>query len=101
MIQTSLVTIGSTLAAGLLIWIASSQLDIVKNQIGVQRDVTTATHLMREVAEKTEMEIARVDNHLNQVWPRLRVHGENIAILTRELEDLCECKIDLKKPEKF
>jgi len=48
-----------------------------------------------------EREISRVDFALNTIWPRLRVHDENLTLLKREIEALCNCDIQLNDPEKF
>lgn len=48
-----------------------------------------------------EAEVKQLHQNDTQQWPRLRTHGENIAILRTEIEKLCNCNLHLKEPEKF
>ena len=100
-LQTALTTIAATLMSGALIW-------IVNGQINLGRDnavILTKLDLQQEVYEETttalRLEVATLLDNQNRIWPRLRTHGENIAILTREIEKLCNCKVELKEPERF
>lgn len=48
-----------------------------------------------------EKELATLQQYVDQVWSRLRAGGVNDENLKRELERLCNCKIDLKEPDPF
>ena len=100
-LSTALTTIGSGLIVILLVWIASSQVSI-----GLAQAVsaTKQDHIITELAENTSRmnsDVERLDKLLARIWPRLRTHGENVTILKRELERVCECKLELKTPEKM
>ena len=93
-LNTILVSIGGTLAAALLLWIANSQLTLVTTTAVMAEQVQHMTQIQTEQAK-------RYDGLLNQIWPRLRAHGSNIAILAREIESICKCKVKLTEPEEF
>lgn len=67
----------------------------IEQSIGAQRRDTDE----RLTAARERIE--RVESRIKTVWPRLRAHGENIAILSRQLELLCQCKIELNQPQTF
>jgi hypothetical protein len=75
--------IGGTLSAAFIIWMTSSQLSITTSLARIQDKQLHFT------------------SRLDMVWPRLRSHGEDIAILQKEIEKLCQCSIQLTRPERF
>ena len=93
--------IGAALVVSLLLWIASSQLSIIKSQAVLQGDFQHQAEVFSNYNLIDKKEDIEVKEWLKQIWPRLRVHGENAIILKRHLEDVCACDIELKKPEKF
>lgn len=98
---TALTSVGATLAGGLLLWIASSQLTITTNLAVVTRNQEVIVEKLLDTTDSVEARLDSMTALMNQVWPRLRTHGENIEILRREIETLCDCEITLKTPEKF
>lgn len=118
-LSTALTTMGAALVTGLLIWIASSQLEINTNQavilsklefqetilesdrMKVQSDLRSLRELLSVQTESLQDQLDILEHNQNQLWPRIRAHGENITILKNDLEQLCNCKINLSEPEKF
>lgn len=99
--STVLSTVGAALTAGLLMWIASSQLTISTNQAVIINKLEAQKEVINISNNNTDLQIEILHERLNQVWPRLRAHGENIAVVKRKLEALCDCNIDLNEPEQF
>jgi len=56
---------------------------------------------LRGAAVSSEEDIRRLELSYNTIWPRLRAHGENLKVLTREIEELCNCEVKLTVPEDF
>jgi hypothetical protein len=100
-LTTALTSLGAALTGGLLLWIASSQLSITTEIAVVSRNQEVMVEKLTETTSATEIRLDAIAALVNQIWPRLRAHGENMEILRRELEELCQCKIDLKQPEQF
>ena len=98
-ITTVFTSIGGVLAAALLMWIATSQVEIVTTQAVILNNQEVQAEQLTASVEAQKQAVERLDHNFDQIWPRLRTHGENIAILTREIEELCDCKVDLKQPE--
>ena len=98
---TALVTIGSGLVTVLLIWIASSQLELNTNVALMQQQMTNQEDKLDVYIKEQSTQIGVLDRNQQRVWPRLRTHGENIAILKREIEKVCDCDIELEEPEQF
>ena len=100
-VSTALTTIGAGLTTVLLVWIASSQVELITRQAVILNNQEAIRMQINETTTAQRDQMARMELNLNRVWPRLRTHGENIAILTREIEVLCKCKIILKLPEEY
>lgn len=100
-LSTMLITIGSALIAALLMWIASSQLDINTKQAVILHKLESQEKLYTVDREDTRSQLALLLDNQNRIWPRLRAHGENIQILKRKFEEVCNCTIELKEPERF
>ena len=96
-----LTTIGAMLAGSLLIWIAANQVSIVTSQAVLQRDFQAQAKAILEYNTIDRAGDLEVKEWFKQIWPRLRVHGENVAILKRYMEDVCACEVELKQPERF
>lgn len=100
-IFTILQSVGGTLVAILLVWIAGNQVKIITSQAVLQRDFAAQAKALDSFTEGAKGKHTEVDSYLAQIWPRLRVHGENIEALRREIQALCGCIVQLKSPEKF
>ncbi len=100
-VTTFLTTMGAMLIGSLLIWIASNQVNIVTSQAVLQRDFQAQTRAFNAYNEIDRAGDLEVREWFKQIWPRLRVHGENVAILKRYMEDVCVCEVELKQPERF
>ena len=98
---TMLTSLGGVLMAALLLWIASSQLTLVTTTAVIQRDLQSQSEAIDNIHEQQKSALQRVNLNINQIWPRLRAHGENIEVLRQALESMCECKVKLAEPEKF
>jgi len=96
-----LATLGATLTGALLLWIASNQVSIVTSQAVLARDFQAQAEAFNAYNTIDQAGDLEVKEWFKQIWPRLRVHGETVAILQRYLEDLCTCDVELKKPERF
>jgi len=96
-----LATVGAVLMASLLLWIANTQASIITSQAVLQRDFQAQAEAFRSYNEIDRAGDLEVKEWFKQIWPRLRVHGENVAILKRYMEDVCACEVELKKPERF
>ena len=100
-VSTVLQSIGGTLIGILLVWIAGNQVTIGKAQAVLQRDFVAQADLMTRYINAAERDTDEVKEWMAQIWPRLRTHGENVELLRNEVEDICKCKIILKRPEDF
>jgi len=100
-VGTILQSVGGTIMAILLVWIASNQVTIITSQAVLQRDFVAQAESLKRFTRSAEVTHAEVKEWLEQIWPRLRAHGENLEVLAREIEDLCQCPVDLKRPEDF
>ena len=100
-INTALTSVGATLCGGLLLWIANGQQSMATEQAVIRQEVQQLRAANKTDTEAVKRNLTRIEDLMNQVWPRLRVHGENIAILKAEIERICKCKVELKEPEKF
>ncbi len=100
-LATFLTTIGAVLTASLLIWIATSQVSIITSHAILQKDIQAQTEALEVYNESHRTGDLEIKEWFKQIWPRLRVHGENVAILKRYMEDICQCEVELKKPERF
>ena len=100
-VGTILQSVGGTLVAILLMWIASNQVTIITSQAVLQRDFVSQAQSITRFIKHQDTTNSEVKDWMSQIWPRLRTHGENIAVLKNELEDICKCPITLKRPEEF
>lgn len=98
---TVLSSIGGVLASGLLLWIASSQLNISTTQAVILRDLAAQEELLKINVREQDKDLKQLNSRMDQIWPRLRAHGENITLIKDKLEVLCKCKIQLRQPEQF
>ena len=98
---TVLQSIGGTIAAILLVWIASNQVTIITSQAVLQRDFVAQSDALKTFTRNANFTHDEVKEWFTQVWPRLRAHGENVELLRNEVEDVCSCSIDLKTPDDF
>ena len=64
-----------------------------------QQDLMQQIIVASSQAADNEEGIAQIREWLKQVWPRLRAHGENVAILKREIERSHAVSIELKEPD--
>jgi len=87
---TLLATLGAGLLMSMLLWVGASLTSL-----------QTTTAVMAKEMHGVTAAMTAVDKRLTRVWPRLRAHGENIEVLKRELETLCDCTIKLNDPEQF
>ena len=94
-------TIGGTLVSALLLWIGSNQLKLSTGQAVIQRDLQAQATLILENNNLRQRENKRLEELFGRVWPRLRSLQQNQIILSRELEEICDCEIELQEPEKF
>lgn len=94
-------SVAGTLIGVLLMWIAGNQVTLGKGQAVLQRDFVAQADSVSLYMARAEKDNQEMREWMSQVWPRLRTHGENIAILKNEIEDVCACKIELKRPEEF
>ena len=92
---------GATVISALLLYVASNQLQTATTLAVIQRDLQTQASLMIANNNLRQKENARLEEYLGQVWPRLRSLQQNQVIIARELEELCDCEIELKEPENF
>ena len=100
-LSTALTTLGAALIASLLVWIATSQLKINTQMAVVLYKLEAQEASLDSVTNDIDGQIQILLDNQNRIWPRLRGHGENIAILRQEIERLCDCKIQLQEPEPF
>ena len=102
--QTALTSLVVLLLAGMvgfIFQISTSQSDQLIEMRVLQFQVKTLSEEVRGSAGTAAVHINRLELSLNQVWPRLRAHGENLALLARQIEALCKCTVKLNDPEKF
>ena len=100
-LATALQSIAGVLISILLAWIAQNQVEIITSQAVLQRDFSTQSEAINRFVKRTDEQNEEVKKWISQIWPRLRAHGENIEVLRNEIEDICKCPIELKKPEEF
>lgn len=100
-VVSSLVTVGSGLATILLVWIASSQLNINTQMAVIVYKLEAQEELFSDTRATFNDQFGTLLDNQNRIWPRLRNHGENISILRRALEEQCQCTINLEEPEGF
>lgn len=100
-LSTGLTTTGAALITALLLWIASSQLEISTNQAVIMTKQEVQERKLDELKKSQAAQLGTLTNNQNNIWPRLRAHGENIAMLREKIEDICQCQVRLKDPEKF
>ena len=100
-VVTALTTIGAGLVTVLLVWIATSQIEIGKNQAVILNNQEIQGDQLETAVESQRAAIVRLDTSLNTIWPRIRNHGEAIEILKRELELVTGKDIELPDPERF
>ena len=100
-INTFLATMGATLTCALLLWIASNQMAISTQQAVLQRDFQAQALAFAEYNVIGRNQNTEVKEWFREIWPRLRVHDENVTILQRHVQELCNCQIPLNKPDKF
>jgi len=100
-ITTFMTTVGAVLVASLLLWIATTQASIITSQAVLQQQFQAQTEAFNSYNQADRTGDLEVKEWFKQIWPRLRVHGENVAILKRYMEDVCACEVELKKPERF
>ena len=93
--------IAGTLCSALLIWVAASQLNITTETALLNQKLEQQETLMTSYLERKEEMISNLLQNQNNIWPRLRTHGENIQVLKREIERMCDCQVELKQPERF
>ena len=67
----------------------------------LQFQVKALADEMRGNTGFAQREVARLDKLTDQIWPRLRAHGENIEVIHRKIEELCGCEMRLNDPDKF
>ena len=100
-VGTALTTVGAALVTALLVWIATSQLDINTQMAVVLYKLESQEELIEQNIKDVDDELDILLDNQNRIWPRLRAHGENIQVLAQILEKHCDCKIELKDPEPF
>lgn len=100
-IVAALSSIGGVLISGGLIWIGSSQLQITTDMALTQQQVAQLRNTVERFFQEQESQIDRIIDNQNNIWPRLRAHGENIEILRREVEAITGKDIKLVEPDKF
>lgn len=98
---TFLATMGATLTGALLLWIASNQVSIVTSQAVLQEQFEQQTKALIAYNDADRAINFQTNEYFAKIWPRLRVHGENVSTLKRYIETLCNCDIELKTPERF
>jgi len=98
---TALASLGVVLSGALLISIASNQKEMSTTMAVMQSEFAAQSRAFNEYNAVNRRDSQEVRDWLAQIWPRLRVHGENAEILKRHLESLCKCKIELNDPERF
>ena len=102
--QTALTSLIVMLLAGLAGFIISNDREIGKQTTAIQILQIQIDELSKDVRGAngaTKAEVMRIEGYMNRLWPRYRALNENQTLLHRELQRLCGCEIELKKPEKF
>ena len=98
---TSLVVLLLAGVVGFIFQISTSQGDQLVEMRVLQFQVKALSEEVRGSSGTAAAHTARLETSFNTVWPRLRAHGENIALMARQVEALCKCDIKLHDPEKF
>lgn len=98
---TALATIGATLTGALLLWIAGNQVSITTSQAVLSTQFKAQTRAFEQYSQENKKNDMELRDWLEQIWPRLRVHGENIEVIKRHLELICDCEVELNDPERF
>lgn len=98
---TALATIGATLTGALLLWIAGNQVSIATSQAVLSNEFQAQTKAFEQYSNDNKENDRELREWMEQIWPRLRNHGENIEIVRRHIESICDCDIELNEPEKF
>lgn len=100
-VGTILTSMGATLAAGLLLWIANGQFKLALEQAKTRETLTNFAEVVQKSNNDLLIRMNRLQTNQDRIWPRLRAHGENAEILKREIEALCKCDIELNDPEEY
>jgi len=100
-IVTGLTTIGAALVGGLLLWIAKGQFTTAVEQGKMAVQMNNLIRIVEDNNHSVNDNLITLRQNQDRIWPRLRSHGENIAILRHELEQLCNCEIVLEEPETY
>lgn len=94
-------SVGGTLVAVLLMWIASNQVTLITSQAVLQRDFVAQADALKTYTTEGKFTDKEIKEWMAQMWPRLRNNTENIEILRAVFESFCDCDVDLNEPEKF
>ena len=100
-VATILQSIGGTLIAILLVWIAGNQVTIITSQAVLQEKFSAQAKAQLSFISGAGYTHEEIKEWFEQIWPRLRAGSENTEILKSEIEDLCNCIITLNEPEPF
>jgi len=98
---TSLIVLLLAGVVGFIFQISTSQSDQLVEMRVLQFQVKSLSEEVRGSSSTAAAHINRLEVSINTVWPRLRAHGENLALLARHIETLCKCSVKLNDPEKF
>jgi hypothetical protein len=102
--QTGLTSIVVLLLAGVvgfIFQINNSQSEQLIEMRVLQFQVEALSQEVKGATGSASQSVSRLERSIDTIWPRLRSHGENVEIVTREVERLCNCKINLNEPDKF
>ena len=100
-VMVLLTAIGGTLASALLIWIAGTQVSIQIGQGVIVTKFEAQAEAMSEYMSSMRAEQLQQSILIGKIWPRLRAHDESLALIVREVQEVCKCKIDLPEPDQF
>ena len=102
--QTGLTSIVVLLLAGVVgfnFQINNSQSEQLIEMRVLQYQVEALSNEVKGASGSASLSVNRLEKSIDTIWPRLRSHGENVEIVAREVERLCDCKINLNEPDKF